>query len=159
MQIFLDADGVLADFDKYASALFGVPVSITNQVDLIPGFWDTIYEHNDFYYNLPLLADAQRLFDAVKHKNPIILTGLPKLNQGNWADGQKRRWVEKHFPGTPVITCLSEDKCKHMKGKGDILVDDWTKYQSLWEYSGGIFVHHTSTDNTLVRLKELKAIE
>lgn len=154
MQINIDVDGVVANFDEYSSELFGQPVSITNQTNMIDDFWLTIYNHEDFYNKLPLMPDAMDLFNSVKHLNPRFLTGLPKFHEGGWADKQKRVWIERNFPGTPVVTCLSEEKSLHME-PGDILIDDWLKYRHLWENKGGIFIHHTSAANSILELKKL----
>ena len=42
-----------------------------------------------------------------------------------------------------------------MKHTGDVLVDDFTKYQEIWERAGGIFVHHISAGQSIQRLREL----
>src|SRR4029077_19016098 len=113
-------------------------------------FWCDLQSCDGFYRNLPLMPDARELFETVKHLNPVILTGLP---WGDWAEPQKREWGAKHFPGTKMICCMSADKRNHMK-PGDILVDDFLKYKSLWIEAGGIFIHHTSTISTLAQLRE-----
>ena len=41
------------------------------------------------------MPDAMELFEAVRHLDPIILTGLPR---GNWAADQKVRWAAQYFP-------------------------------------------------------------
>jgi hypothetical protein len=94
---------------------------------------------------------ALDLFAAVRHLDPIILTGLPL---GKWAAPQKVRWAAEHFPGTRIITCMARDKRNHAR-EGDVLVDDMLKYQHLWEESGGVFVHHRNVDETLAALSEL----
>ncbi|HEX8402600.1 MAG TPA: hypothetical protein VF628_12955, partial [Allosphingosinicella sp.] len=91
------------------------------------------------------------LFDAVRHLDPIILTGLPR---GNWAAPQKVRWAAEHFPGTRIITCLAADKRRHARG-GDILVDDTLKYRDLWTEAGGMFVHHRNAQATIEELRGL----
>ncbi len=114
-------------------------------------FWRTLQRHEDFYGTLPLLPDARKLFDAVQHLHPIILTGCPL---GGWAEGQKHRWAATNFPGTKMITCMAREKRLHMK-PGDVLVDDLLKFRELWEDAGGIFVHHTSADHTIAELQRI----
>ena len=150
-QLFLDCDGVLADFDTGAEQILGMSVD-RFQRRYNPGlFWDKLRRAPDFYANLPLLPGAQRLFDAVKHLDPVILTGLPR---GDWAAPQKQRWAQQHFPGTKVITCMAVDKRKHAK-EGDVLVDDTLKHRHLWEEAGGIFIHHHDVDRTLEELGQI----
>ena len=154
-QLFLDCDGVLADFDTGAEHILGMSVD-RFQRRYNPGlFWDKLRRAPDFYANLPLLPGAQRLFDAVRHLNPVILTGLPR---GDWAAPQKQRWAQQHFPGTKVITCMAVDKRKHAK-EGDVLVDDTLKHRHLWEGAGGIFIHHQDVDRTLEELGQIFPLE
>jgi hypothetical protein len=94
------------------------------------------------------MPDAHELFDAVKHLDPVILTGLPL---GQWAAPQKVRWAAGHFPGTKILTVMAADKRKHCNA-GDVLVDDMLKHRHLWEAAGGIFVHHKSARESLAEL-------
>lgn len=151
MQLYLDCDGVLADFDRAATELLGMPPRAFEKRRGPAAFWREIARHPDFYGSLPLMPDAMRLFDAVRHLDPIILTGLPR---GNWAAPQKVRWAAEHFPGTRILTVMAVDKRNHAR-QGDILVDDQVKHAHLWEEAGGIFVHHRSAESTIARLAEL----
>jgi hypothetical protein len=148
-QLFLDCDGVLADFDAGARAVLGMhPRAFEKRYG--PGrFWQRLAAAPDFYFGLPLMADAMELFDAVRHLDPIILTGLPR---GGWAADQKVRWAAEHFPGTKIITTMARNKRDHAS-PGDVLVDDQLRHRELWEEAGGIFVHHTSAAGSLAALR------
>ena len=150
-KLFLDCDGVLADFDAGARATLGGLTSA--QFEERHGkreFWRRLATPPDFYGTLPLMPDAQTLFHAVEHLRPTILTGLPV---GTWAAPQKVAWAERHFPGTPIITCFARDKVRYMNS-GDVLVDDREDHRDKWENAGGLFVHHR---NALQSLDELTA--
>ena len=151
MQLYLDCDGVLADFDRAATEMLGVPPRRFEKRHGPREFWKRVARHPDFYGTLPLMPDAMVLFDAVRHLQPVILTGLPL---GNWAAPQKVRWAAEHFPGTRIITCLARNKREHARD-GDILVDDTLKYRDLWEGAGGIFVHHRDAPSTIAALNDL----
>ena len=148
-QLFLDCDGVLADFDSGAKAVLGKPAKVYIDRHGMGRFWQQIARAPDFYARLPLMPGANELFDAVRHLDPIILTGLP---MGNWAADQKVRWAAEHFPGTRIITCMAVDKRKHAK-RGDVLVDDTLKHRHLWEEAGGVFIHHRNVRETLQELE------
>lgn len=151
-QLFLDCDGVLADFDSAFATQFGHPPRVYEAQKGSNTFWrDIQHEAKDFYRHLPLMADARALYDAVAHLRPIILTGCPL---GGWAEPQKLAWAAEHFPGVPMITCMSKDKRTYCR-PGDILVDDYLKYRDLWEGAGGIFIHHTSAASSLAALAAL----
>jgi hypothetical protein len=149
MQLYLDCDGVLADFDAGAEALLGMAPRAFEARHGKGRFWAALARADGFYANLPPLPDAMALFEGVRHLNPIILTGLPR---GDWAEPQKRRWALRHFPGTPVITCMAALKREHCS-PGDVLVDDTLKYRHLWEEAGGVFIHHRSAAETLAELR------
>lgn len=151
MQLFLDCDGVLADFESRAGEIFGMHPRAFEKRRGLPTFWRQLARAPDFYATLPLLAGARRLFEAVRHLDPVILTGCPR---GGWTEAQKVRWAAEHFPGTRIITCMAVDKRRY-GNRGDILVDDTVKHRHLWEAMGGIFVHHRDVDTTLDALREL----
>jgi hypothetical protein len=148
-RLYLDCDGVLADFEKGANAALGMPPKAFEKRHGPGRFWAKLAKAPDFYFGLPLLDGATELFEAVRQLDPIILTGLP---QGNWAADQKVRWAAKHFPGTRIITTMARDKREHAL-PGDVLVDDQIRHAHLWEEAGGIFIHHRGVEETLHRLK------
>lgn len=151
MQLYLDCDGVLADFDRGAAAILAMPPRLFERRHGIGAFWRALARHPDFYGSLPLMPDAMRLFEAVRHLDPIILTGLPR---GQWAAPQKVRWAAEHFPGTRILTVMAVDKRNHAQ-QGDILVDDQRRHAHLWEEAGGIFVHHIDAETTIAKLTAL----
>lgn len=151
MQLYLDCDGVLADFDRGATELLGMPPRAYEKKYGLPAFWRELARHPDFYGTLPMMPDAPQLFEAVRHLDPIILTGLPR---GQWAAPQKVSWAAEHFPGTRIITCLAVDKRHHAR-EGDVLVDDQLRHAHLWEGAGGTFVHHRSAESSIAALAAL----
>ena len=149
--LFLDLDGVLADFDAGARKVLGMsPAAFEAKYDKRE-FWRRLARAKDFYAALPLMPDAMELFDAVKHLEPTILTGLPL---GSWAAPQKVKWAAEHFPGVPIITCMARDKHKHMHA-GDVLVDDREKHREAYEAAGVVFVHHRNAEDSLRQLAKI----
>ncbi|WP_294173191.1 hypothetical protein [uncultured Sphingomonas sp.] len=149
--LFLDCDGVLADFDAGARRILNDDVRSFEARHGKREFWRRLARAQDFYATLPMMPDARELFEAVKHLTPTILTGLPI---GNWAAPQKVRWAAEHFPGVPIITCMARDKARHMSG-ADVLVDDSLTHRARWEDAGGIFVHHKTARASLEELARI----
>jgi hypothetical protein len=149
-QLYLDCDGVLADFDKGATAVLGLHPKAYEQRHGLGRFWQKLARAPDFYFGLPLKDDAMELFEAVRHLDPVILTGLP---HGNWAADQKVRWAAKFFPGTRIITTMARDKRDHAK-QGDVLVDDQLRHSARWIEAGGVFIHHRSAAQSLSKLRD-----
>src|SRR3546814_2087915 len=75
MQLYLDCDGVLADFDRGATELLGMPPRAYEKRHGIAAFWRELARHPDFYGTLPLMPDAKELFAAVRHLIPVIQIG------------------------------------------------------------------------------------
>ena len=154
-RIYLDCDGVLADFAKGATAVLGMPPRRFEQRFGLPAFWARLASTPDFFDTLDLLPDAKELYEAVRHREPVILTGLPR---GAWAAPQKRRWAARHFPGVEVITTSAALKREHCH-PGDALVDDTVKFRHLWEKEGGVFIPHTSAAASIAALRRLGFLE
>ena len=149
--LFLDCDGVLADFDAGAKALLGADAAEFERQHGRGEFWKRLARARNFYGELTEMPDAQELFEAVKHLKPTILTGLPL---GSWAAPQKEEWAARHFPGVPIVTTMARQKHLHMD-PGDVLVDDRENHRHLWENAGGIFVHHRNAGDTLRQLAKI----
>ena len=149
--LFLDCDGVLANFDLGVEKLLGTKPAEFQARHGRGEFWKRLARAADFYGTLEEMPDAQQLFQAVKHLKPTILTGLPL---GKWAAPQKERWAARHFPGVPIITTMAREKHLHME-PGDVLVDDRENHRALWEDAGGIFVHHKTAADTLSQLARI----
>lgn len=148
-QLFCDMDGVLADFDRGYREMVG-PYGGKDQDDVD---WSKMNSVQEFFLNLPPMPDMQHLWGSIEHLDPIIITGVPSHAYGR-AVANKRAWVDKNI-GTHVkmIGCKSKDKRLHAK-PGDVIIDDWEKYKHLWIEMGGIWVTHTSAEDTLDQLKE-----
>lgn len=146
--LFLDLDGVLADFDRGVVAATGKrPEQLPMKV-----MWRELSRHPDFFGTLEFMHDAQELWAFCAPHRPTILTGLPL---GSWAPDQKRRWVARMLGAdVPVITCMARDKANHA-GPGAVLVDDREKARDPWEAAGGTFILHTGAGSSIRALMQL----
>jgi hypothetical protein len=155
--LFLDLDGVLADFDKKVLEITGKKPEQLEQRFM----WPRIAKHPNFYGSLDWMPDGEDLWNQTKHLNPIILTGLPR---GNWAEPQKRSWCAQYLgPDIQVITCQSKEKHLHAQSclrpnTKALLIDDREKLQQAWEEAGGIFIHHIHTKKTIAQLTALNLL-
>ena len=153
MRLFLDLDGVLADFDRGVQAVTGArPEALP-----LKTMWAALARAPAFFETLELMQDAEALWRFCAPHHPTILTGLPL---GAWAPAQKRRWVARVLGAhVPVITCMSRDKPR-WSGPGHVLVDDRAPAREGWERKGGRFVHHVSAARSIALLRGLaSAIE
>ncbi len=149
MRLYLDCDGVLADFDKHFIETFGKPPRDYEDKNGSTIFWHDIEtEAPTFYRDLPLMPDAMDLFEAVAPMRPIILTGCPR---GGWAEPQKLAWAAEHFPGIPMVVTMSKNKRDYCQ-PGDVLIDDRPGHKAKWEDAGGVWITHTSAADSLQQL-------
>lgn len=156
-QVFVDMDGVLADFDRHYRETFGgaIPKRTEFDKDGHDVDWTAIEKHKDFYLNIPPMSDAQELWSYVVRLRPapIILTGIPSTVLE--AADNKRAWVHKHLgKNIEVCCCRSTEKCLYAR-PGDILIDDWIKYRDLWLAKGGVWITHTSAKSSIDQLLKL----
>jgi deoxypyrimidine-specific 5' nucleotidase type C protein (NT5C) len=147
-QVFVDMDGVLADFDTHYKAVFGVEANkLLDNVD-----WEAVRARQGFYADIPPMPDMRELWDFVSRltPHPIVLTGVPSSVAE--APENKRAWVRRHLgENVEVRCCLSKEKCLHAK-PGDVLIDDWEKYRDLWIAKGGRWITHISAKHTVFDL-------
>lgn len=145
MHLFLDSDGVFADFDQHIKDLFGKwPREMSDDE-----MWRLASAHPHFWNKMPLKPGARELWEFCKGHNPTVLTGCPKSDYDRAVE-HKKAWWQYHFQHDKVITCLSRDKALHMIAPGDVLVDDMSKNIKRWEKAGGVGVlyrnHHQAVE-------------
>lgn len=147
-KLFVDLDGVLADFDR------GVEIVTGRRPDQLSTreMWRALSREPDFFGALGMMVDAKELWAHCKPHRPVILTGLPI---GSWAAPQKRRWVANMLgEDVEVITCMSRDK-PDWSAPGHVLVDDREKTKAGWEAKGGTFILHRTAAESIAALKAL----
>lgn len=155
--IFLDMDGVLADFDKGAER--ALATDNIYKFEFVYGqeeFWRLINLDPDFFSKLEVLPGADLLVQHLRGHDLKVLTALPKTG-GQIVDQQKRQWIYAHNFGLPVITCLTHEKPDYCK-PGDVLIDDRAVNKAKWEARGGRYIVHTDLGSTLAQLKSMGLI-
>lgn len=157
--LYLDMDGVVADFDGYAKQVLGLPPSGGTYPDHI---WKQLALNHRLYRDLSPTPYAHTLVDFCKDLcqrqgwDLLFLTAVPKGNDMPWAFYDKVIWAQDFFPDIPVhFGPYSHDKHYHCR-PGDILIDDRTSNCEEWRSAGGIAIQHLGDiDKTLQYLREL----
>ncbi len=157
-RIFIDMDGVLADFNTGVETLTGREFPNTDQ------------GHNDYderkeeltnkrlFRMLPPMPDMYDLVGYVRHTGLPweILTAAGVINR-ELVVYDKNEWIREHVSPTVVVTCTMTGSQKGMFAiKGSVLIDDRQKNLDAWEEHGGIGILHTSAADTIAQLKELR---
>lgn len=161
VNLFIDLDGVLADF------VAGVRRFLPSFTDNTSGdgdkkqdrqMWKSIGWHQknggQLWLELPLMSDAQVLWDYVKKYDPQILSAAGNASFG--AEAQKHKWVAKHFGTNVVVNIVEKAVLKaEFAAPGFILIDDKLKAINPWRAAGGTGVLHSSAADTIEQLKVL----
>jgi len=156
--LYLDMDGVIADFDEYAARTLGIPPSSGIYPEEV---WYKLASNTRLYRDLIKTPYADQLVDeckdlaATKEYNLLFLTAVPKGNDVKWAFYDKVVWAQNYFPDIPVhFGPFSKNKWQHCQ-PGDILIDDRLSNIEEWRVAGGIAIHHTNIEATLYELSRL----
>lgn len=160
-RIFIDMDGVLADFDGAFLSLFG---KTCEECESKSEMWRLIHGHDEFFYNLPKMAGARNLYeDALDLRDGgevAILTSAGSSDFHHVAQ-QKRRWIHKHIDDSVLVITVKDglDKAAFVQNKGDILIDDWRKNCEAWEEAGGVAIKYENAEQAMADLTKLIGIE
>lgn len=153
MIIFLDMDGVLADFDKYVCETHGFETK-EKWKDNWAGLPERVFNE------LEKMPDADLLVEYTKSYSPQILTAIPKRDKVRYARMDKMRWAKRHygFLSWEVNVVYREEKLMYATAEQyspNILIDDNYKNIEEWKKQGGAGILHTSTETTIVELQKL----
>lgn len=165
--LYLDLDGVLADFNVQAQKLINATDAERNDAERSGRWkrelWGQLKRTPNFYRHLPLTKFANDLVElATRFQNELgwnveILTAIPRHNDVPEAFQDKVEWAQEHFPQFRVrFGPYSHDKHQHAR-PGDILVDDRYSNCTEWTQAGGTAVQ-VKTRNPEPALQQLTAI-
>jgi hypothetical protein len=160
-KVYLDMDGVLADFDQRFRDLSGMEPSDFESKYGRKAFWNLIDEEHKikFWVGIKPMDGASALVDAVKDYDYELLTS-PSAKKQSYLG--KRLWVRNHignvFPSKPIIN-FKKAKEKHQikseLSKTDILIDDREDTIGRWNAAGGTGIVYKSIGQVLNDLKKL----
>ena len=163
-KIFIDMDGVLADFDMGALELCNFH-NLSQNEERPEGFDDDLWAHiktvDHFYYKLKPIEGAVEMFKEIyaKYGNKVeILTGIPKPERGIvTSEADKKQWVKEYLSETVVVnTVARKDKIKHCEGKDCILIDDYQKDINEWENEGGTGIFFENPKQAMELLRDIE---
>ena len=161
--IYLDMDGVLADFERGVKELCGLePLSQNGKHrDLKQDnlMWERIRETDHFFDRLELMPGAKEMFGRIYGKygdQCEILTGIPREERGIvTAEQDKQNWMRRMLSDTvKVNTVLRKQKQNYCTGPESVLIDDREKMIREWQELGGTGILHVSAEETIRKLEE-----
>lgn len=151
LTVFIDMDGVLAKYDRYAYDKNNGPE---------PGI--ALFEHKNSHYFRHCTPDnnAIEILNMLLSQNNIavfILTTVADHIQ--WAIDDKTQWLNQHCPKidpTSQLITASSDKTEIIKAirktktldSSMILIDDFNKNLMQWASSGGTAIKYLNGINS-----------
>lgn len=159
MKVFLDCDGVAADFDGYINTKLPHLRGVSDDE-----FWATLSEIPNFFAQLEPLTYFRIVIHALVNAGHDLewLTATPHPTKHLCtAQRDKQLWIAQHFPYHIPVTTVSGGKYKaqwlHVYPKA-VLIDDYKRNIDMWNEAGGCGILHTSVESTLEKLYQLEII-
>lgn len=161
--LYLDMDGVQADFFGAWADLHGVPhyKEIKDPeaaiVELASTGPENVY---NFFRNLKPLRGGLAIIQWLhRNKIPFTVLSAPLRIEGPASVQGKKDWLDAHNPGASHGAIFTSKKYKYATNNGqpNVLVDDFGKYLTSWSDAGGIAVKHED-DSTAKTIADLTKI-
>lgn len=150
--IFLDMDGVIADFDKHYSSIYGVNCRDDEKKSI---HWAEFVSNYGFF-DLPFTKDAERLLDVVLKSdyNVEILSCINDQDDSANVAMQKRLWLSKMGLGRLNYNFVRTKQEKSIYADRDaLLIDDSIACIEPFRDAGGWAIHHISIESTIGELE------
>ena len=153
-KIYLDMDGVIADFDRRYKARYKMEPREAEKNKEFDKFFTQFIADGEFA-NLDLMPDAMQLIDYLRSlKVPTeILSSSASEKRDPDIRPQKLEWLKKHnIEFHPIIVPGKKHKKDYSKADA-VLIDDTQVNIDQWRREGGIGILHTDALTTINILK------
>ena len=153
-KIYLDLDGVIANFTKRYKEVYGVdPDSKRGRKDFNDNFGNFIKTKQ--FETLELLPDASLLIEYLKNQElPVeILSSTGRPENHEEVSRQKTVWLCEHgipFKGNFVP---GKELKKNFASPTSLIIDETLSVIDDWKEAGGPAIHHKNARDTIVMLK------
>jgi hypothetical protein len=152
--IYVDMDGVIANFEKRYVDKFGVTPESTRKNNDFANRFDTFINDGEFA-TLELMPDAHVLFAYLNSLSipKEILSSTATPNWHSLVAPQKIVWLNKHnINYAPNLVPGKQHKAKYAT-PDSVLIDDTPVVIDAWNKAGGIGILHTDAESTIAMLK------
>lgn len=164
-KLYLDMDGVLADFERGVLELGGMtptPLNGHRDAGYDDRMWGALQKVDHFYGRLEPMPGAKEMFDRLwaRYGDACeILTGIPKPRRNILHAAQdKRDWVRRVLSEDVTVNIvLREEKPGFCQGRDCVLIDDAVRNIRDWEQAGGTGILFEDAESVLAALDALDA--
>ena len=158
--IYLDMDGVIADFFGGVEKMYGVKhwkelTSVKTGGELKQEVIDRI-TGSDFFSTLPKFPSADGLIQLIKSATGgkfSILTS-PLIGDHENSAAQKKVWIAKNIerPDEVIVSGRKEKWAKQKDGTPNILIDDRPVNIERWEAKGGFGILYQANKDSIIKV-------
>jgi len=154
-KIYVDMDGVIANFERRYTELYGKIPEEQRRSSFRTNFGDFIATGQ--FATLELMPDGRKLINALDVLNipKEILSSTAYQEVYESIAMQKARWLATHN----IAWKQNFVPGKHLKYKwatpNSIIIDDTLSVIEDWKEAGGIGIHHKNTEQTLSELMDI----
>ena len=160
--VYLDMDGVIADFFGGVEKMFGVKhwKELTSKLsggELKQEVIDRI-TGSDFFANLPKFPTADSLIELIKSATGgkfSILTS-PLIGDHENSATQKKVWINKNIqrPDEVIVSGRKEKWAKQKDGTPNILIDDRPINIERWQARGGFGILYQANKDSIIKVQQ-----
>lgn len=149
MRVFLDLDGVVANYTKQACKYLSLEYPKNDEgfkdylwmEKAVGGIeeYDALVKGEYFWLGIDPYPWAETLIKVVDEASEGNWRFLSKANKDPICVGAKAKWIKKYFPKhyDNLILCR-DNKDFHCSSGTDLLIDDSPINVSLWHKKGGV---------------------
>jgi hypothetical protein len=152
--IYVDMDGVIANFNKRYIDKFGVTPEETRHKKSFSENFKKFIDDREFA-NLELMPDAQLLFSFLNSRSNIpkeILSSTAREDSHVAISEQKHEWLKKHNINYKENFVPGKSLKAQYATPTSILIDDTLSVIDAWDKAGGIGILHKNAVSTLAIL-------
>lgn len=154
--IYLDMDGVLADFEGWAASTIGPDW----KSEIGKPNWGKFEDFPDLFSQLPVMPGAvglyQKCCDLVGEDQVYVLTALPSRahDQFPLAAYHKSKWISQHISPNLRVNFgpFAQHKQLYIRHPLDILIDDQPLNIDQWKAAGGIGVLYKDQPSAIIEV-------
>ncbi len=149
--LFLDMDGVIADFEQHVADISGVPFSELSEDDVYG-----VADVDGFFATIPQMKDMNTLMvGLLAWEVPIYILSATGSRTPERVLREKNQWLDANLKDYPIagrcFATRSRDK-KQYAADHTVLIDDRLKALIPFIEAGGAGVLHKSAEETLNKL-------
>lgn len=155
-EIFIDMDGVVADFDKHWVARYGSKKEWCDDKFTYAILNEDLFEKLQAMPGMQILIDEAKIQQSLGCKVYMLTSvGTTNLAAGTVAAQQKSKWLKRHnIPFRPIFVSYLEQKGFYAS-ENAVLIDDNSRATNAFVEGGGASILHT---NPLITIETLMSL-